>query len=73
MGWLVEQRVLPDPGASCGPYRPLEINAQENLIGSTSRFGDRHNHDTIGMVALDSAGNVAAGTSTNGAAFKIPG
>lgn len=34
---------------------------------------DRHNHDTIGMVAIDSKGDVAAGTSTNGAKFKIPG
>ena len=31
------------------------------------------NHDTIGMLALDSEGNLAAGTSTNGAKFKIPG
>jgi len=31
------------------------------------------NHDTVGMVAIDKSGNVAAGTSTNGAGFKIPG
>jgi isoaspartyl peptidase/L-asparaginase-like protein (Ntn-hydrolase superfamily) len=30
-------------------------------------------HDTIGMIALDSSGNMAAGTSTNGLQFKIPG
>lgn len=35
-------------------------------------FGHRH-HDTIGMLAIDAEGNVAAGTSTNGARFKIPG
>ncbi|CAH0629054.1 unnamed protein product [Chrysodeixis includens] len=34
---------------------------------------NRYNHDTIGMVATDSDGNLAAGTSTNGAKFKIPG
>jgi len=30
-------------------------------------------HDTIGMVAVDRAGNVCAGTSTSGLAFKMPG
>jgi isoaspartyl peptidase/L-asparaginase-like protein (Ntn-hydrolase superfamily) len=32
-----------------------------------------NNHDTIGMVAIDSDGHIAAGTSTNGMTFKIPG
>ena len=36
------------------------------------QWGEK-NHDTIGMLALDSKGNLAAGTSTNGAKFKIPG
>jgi len=31
------------------------------------------NHDTIGMLALDRTGLLAAGTSTNGAKFKIAG
>lgn len=31
------------------------------------------NHDTIGMVAIDSNGDIACGTSTNGLTFKIPG
>jgi N4-(beta-N-acetylglucosaminyl)-L-asparaginase len=30
-------------------------------------------HDTIGQVALDSFKDIACGTSTNGATFKIPG
>jgi isoaspartyl peptidase/L-asparaginase-like protein (Ntn-hydrolase superfamily) len=30
-------------------------------------------HDTIGMVAIDADGNMASGTSTNGARHKIPG
>ncbi|KAJ1525931.1 hypothetical protein ONE63_009119 [Megalurothrips usitatus] len=34
---------------------------------------DPWNHDTIGMVAMDSEGRLAAGTSTNGARHKIPG
>ena len=31
------------------------------------------NHDTIGMVAVDAKGDVCAGTSTSGLAFKIKG
>ncbi|HEX5483042.1 MAG TPA: N(4)-(beta-N-acetylglucosaminyl)-L-asparaginase [Terriglobia bacterium] len=31
------------------------------------------NHDTIGMVATDGKGHMAAGCSTSGLAFKIPG
>ncbi|KAM0846084.1 hypothetical protein ACQ4PT_055910 [Festuca glaucescens] len=34
---------------------------------------NRHNHDTISMAVIDKMGHVAAGTSTNGATFKIPG
>jgi len=34
---------------------------------------DTNNHDTIGIIAIDHKGNIAAGTSTNGAKFKIPG
>ena len=41
--------------------------------GSENGFGMAGNHDTIGMVAIDGNGKVAAGTSTNGASHKIPG
>lgn len=36
-----------------------------------ARRVDRHNHDTISMIALDSDGNIAAGSSTNGASHKV--
>lgn len=32
-----------------------------------------HSHDTVGAVALDAAGNLAAGTSTGGTLSKTPG
>ncbi len=35
--------------------------------------GDFWSHDTIGMVAVDAKGNVTAGCSTSGLAFKIAG
>lgn len=31
------------------------------------------NHDTIGLIIVDENNNVSAGTSSNGATFKIPG
>jgi len=34
---------------------------------------EREGHDTIGMVAIDKNGSIACGTTTNGAAYKIPG
>jgi len=63
------KNVSPDPEKYCGPYKPSSLQTSKpktNLI-------DTKNHDTIGMLAIDYNGNIAAGTSTNGAKFKIPG
>jgi N4-(beta-N-acetylglucosaminyl)-L-asparaginase len=60
--------VEPNPARSCGPYSPKD----RNYIEYESYF-DSHNHDTIGMIVIDKVGNIAAGTSTNGARHKIPG
>ena len=65
--------VIPNPSMSCGPYQPIYANrfiSSENHIKSV--FGEG-NHDTIGLIAIDRNGNLAAGTSTNGASHKIPG
>ncbi|KAI4463477.1 l-asparaginase [Holotrichia oblita] len=65
----------PDPTISCGPYTPLPQNSidytQDNEIERIKNV--EFNHDTIGMIVIDSDGNVAAGTSTNGLKHKIPG
>lgn len=55
--------VSPDSQKSCGPYTPQKL---KNIF-------NEKNHDTIGMVAVDGEGHIAAGTSTNGARHKIPG
>ncbi|HZU24959.1 MAG TPA: isoaspartyl peptidase/L-asparaginase [Bryobacteraceae bacterium] len=34
---------------------------------------EEHEHGTVGVVALDQAGNLAAGTSTGGTVMKMPG
>ncbi|KAF4530679.1 hypothetical protein B566_EDAN004918 [Ephemera danica] len=64
--------VVPDPTTSCGPYTP--VRGAPGKKGTGEIFaGTPDNHDTIGMVAIDLQGNVAAGTSTNGLTFKVPG
>ncbi|XP_055631263.1 N(4)-(Beta-N-acetylglucosaminyl)-L-asparaginase-like [Toxorhynchites rutilus septentrionalis] len=77
--------VIPSPSMSCGPYEPISANSLDSKFWSSptnnvdeqqkqSRVQiDRYNHDTIGMIVLDSEGRLAAGTSTNGARNKIPG
>lgn len=67
--------VEPNPRTHCGPYAaPLtnEVAGMNNSSRRRQEFGRRH-HDTIGMIVIDGDGHVAAGTSTNGARYKIPG
>lgn len=66
--------VTPDPTTSCGPYRPnvRSNNTKQSTAKEVNNF-NRFNHDTIGMIAIDSKGHISGGTSTNGARFKIPG
>jgi len=72
--------VVPDPHTSCGPYSPVGSNhlqlltaeEDEQRVMRPADATDVH-HDTMGIIALDVDGNVASGTTTNGATFKIPG
>ena len=78
---IYTQNVIPDPTTSCGPYSPniTAYREYETILEKTGRSPrynpnvDETHHDTIGMVAIDADGNVASGTSTNGAGNKIPG
>ncbi|KAF6807940.1 N-(beta-N-acetylglucosaminyl)-L-asparaginase [Colletotrichum sojae] len=68
------QNVTPDPKTACGPYAPVALDSSSagyfDLIAPGSA---QASHDTISMMALDANGVMAAGTSTNGASFKVPG
>ncbi|XP_024418531.2 N(4)-(beta-N-acetylglucosaminyl)-L-asparaginase [Desmodus rotundus] len=65
------RNVVPDASKYCGPYKPPSILKQD---GPTCKeTGDNYGHDTIGMVVIHKTGHTAAGTSTNGIKFKIPG
>ena len=63
------KNVSPDPKKSCGPFKPLETQKNQKRRSLASE----KNHDTIGMVAFDQNGKTAAGTTTNGMIYKIPG
>ncbi|CAF0810492.1 unnamed protein product [Adineta ricciae] len=65
------RNVKPDSTTSCGPYKPQPYD-DGNKSPSHHQLPTRE-HDTIGMIALDSEANMAAGTSTNGLQYKIPG
>lgn len=65
--------VIPSPDASCGPYVPMSDDFLTPSHDNYKSFFSSNNHDTIGMVAIDLNGNIAAGTSTNGANHKIAG
>ncbi len=54
-------------------YEP-EINVENRLSGAPSRLpGGEDNHDTIGMLALDVAGNLSGACTTSGMAYKLRG
>lgn len=65
--------VLPKPEMSCGPYEPINRELLKDSDNKIRPVFDEGNHDTIGMLVIDKNGNIAAGTSTNGASHKIPG
>ncbi|XP_074849084.1 N(4)-(beta-N-acetylglucosaminyl)-L-asparaginase isoform X2 [Carettochelys insculpta] len=66
------KNVIPDASESCGPYKQAKQFNNEEWINSQKRI-NIDNHDTIGMIVIGRSGNVAVGTSTNGAVHKIPG
>jgi len=72
--------VTPNNTRACGPYQPLppsEKKSRDARKTKGKKEGNPHvtydNHDTIGMVVIDTEGNIASGTSTNGLNHKIPG
>jgi N4-(beta-N-acetylglucosaminyl)-L-asparaginase len=55
-------------------YRPV-TNSEMSTYGSgPSRMpGDSHNHDTLGILAMDAAGHLSGACTTSGMAFKFRG
>ena len=53
-------------------YEP-QMNIENKLYNKDSVPGDKWNHDTIGMVAIDARGNVGGACTTSGLAYKMHG
>ncbi|XP_026555457.1 N(4)-(beta-N-acetylglucosaminyl)-L-asparaginase [Pseudonaja textilis] len=66
------KNVTPDASKSCGPYKQTAEFSKKGQSTSVKRI-EVHDHDTIGMIVIGQSGNIAAGTSTNGANHKIRG
>ncbi|KAH9124898.1 hypothetical protein AeMF1_004396 [Aphanomyces euteiches] len=58
---------------SCPPYEPLPPSDWSENNQEARNSINKDNHDTIGMIALNSVGHIAVGTSSNGANHKIQG
>ncbi len=53
-------------------YEPT-INIENQTFAAERLPGNEYNHDTIGMLALDSKGNLSGACTTSGMAFKMRG
>ncbi|WP_350017091.1 N(4)-(beta-N-acetylglucosaminyl)-L-asparaginase [Rhodanobacter sp. IGA1.0] len=53
-------------------YQP-SINSEVHDYGRTGRPGGAHNHDTIGMLAIDAHGRMSGACTTSGMAWKMRG
>jgi len=53
-------------------YKPT-INIENKLYRPDKLPGNKFNHDTIGMLALDAKGNLSGACTTSGMAFKMHG
>lgn len=53
-------------------YEPV-MNIENRSFATARLPGNQYNHDTIGMLALDAAGNLSGACTTSGMAFKMRG
>jgi N4-(beta-N-acetylglucosaminyl)-L-asparaginase len=54
-------------------YKPVSDGTDHPIYRSNQPASGESNHDTIGMIALDAAGNLSGSCSTSGASFKMRG
>ena len=73
--WQALESELKEAGKPI-PARPAGVPLPEKAAGPVAQWEEKpdgHSHGTVGVVALDRAGNIAAGTSTGGLTAKLPG
>lgn len=77
-GFEQEQLLTPEGEAAWqawlkeGKYEPV-INIENKSFNTDRLPGNQYNHDTIGMLAIDSNGNLSGACTTSGMAFKMRG
>jgi N4-(beta-N-acetylglucosaminyl)-L-asparaginase len=57
-------------------YKPVangEVTTYESTPPAKGTPGDRHNHDTLGMLAIDARGDLSGACTTSGMAWKLHG
>jgi N4-(beta-N-acetylglucosaminyl)-L-asparaginase len=62
----------PPPASGCGPFRPAGARGATGAVGAPPPVTSSM-HDTLSIAAIDAHGSIAAATTTNGLAFKLPG
>ena len=70
----LQKQGLPVPPRPAGvPPPPAGLAVPVAQISPAEESPETHRYGTVGVVALDRAGNIAAGTSTGGLQAKMPG
>ncbi|TCZ73954.1 glycosylasparaginase [Flaviaesturariibacter aridisoli] len=78
-GFKIENLLTPQAEAAWkrwlekAQYDPMTIPKLLEQKSVKDGNGQQHNHDTIGMLALDAAGNLSGACTTSGMAFKLRG
>ncbi|RYY85645.1 MAG: glycosylasparaginase [Chitinophagaceae bacterium] len=78
-GFTIENLLTPEAEAAwrkwleSSQYDPMTIPRLLEQKSPKDGNGQQHNHDTIGMLALDSKGDLSGACSTSGMAFKLRG
>ncbi|GAB4091869.1 N(4)-(beta-N-acetylglucosaminyl)-L-asparaginase [Flaviaesturariibacter terrae] len=78
-GFHIENLLTPEAEAAWrrwlekAHYDPMTIPRLLEQKAVEDGNGQQHNHDTIGMLALDAAGNLSGACTTSGMAFKLRG
>jgi len=72
-GFKKEKLLTPESEAAWKEWLKTKKYQPVINIENHQKPGDQHNHDTIGMLALDAKGNISGACTTSGMAFKIHG
>jgi len=72
-GFKKEELLTPESEAAWKEWLKTNKYAPVINIENHQKLGDQHNHDTIGMLAIDANGNISGACTTSGLAFKMHG